>query len=136
VKCNAGSFIVGVIADKGVRHYSGTHNFDHETFSGVCVFHDDRQDASVWKNGQRSRNKPMSCEAHDVLLFRLDPLQCRLTVINSRTRQTIDISDMARGDFGKLVITMTLSVSASVAVDSCTRVELRQVTAAERTMLE
>jgi hypothetical protein len=89
----------------------------------------------VCKNGQESGNHAMASAAGDVLLFRLDPLQRRLTIINSRTRQATDITEVARGVPDKPLF-ITINMAAFSSFGRLTQVELRQLTAAERAMLE
>jgi hypothetical protein len=136
LKANAYSIDVGVIADKGVKYRFGCCNVDQPTFCGVGAYHDDRQNLWLWKNGDRSGYIAMASATGDVLLFRLDPLQRRLAIINSRTRQATDITEVARGAPNKpLFITININAHPHYG-PQLTQVELRQVTAAERAMLE
>jgi hypothetical protein len=131
IKANAGEIWVGVIADKSVHRGGGQVNINQPTFCGVRVDHDGNK-AWMRKNGLQSVNHAMASAAGDVLLFRLDPLQRHLAIINSRTRQATDITEVARGDPDKpLFITINMKAHSSV-----TQMELRQVTPAERAMLE
>jgi hypothetical protein len=77
----------------------------------------------------------MASSAGDVLLFRLDPLQRRLAVINSRTREATHITEVARGDPDKPPF-ITVNMAAFSSTCPLTQMELRQLTATERAILE
>jgi hypothetical protein len=130
---NTWYIVVGVIADKDVKHHNGSFNFDHPTFCGVQVFHDGKQ-AWVRKNGQGFGEREMAGVAGDVLLFRLDPLQRQLTIVNSRTRQTTVITNVVHDDPEKPLY-LTVTISSSLNYGPISQVELRQVTGTERAML-
>ena len=136
VKANAHVIIVGVIGNRGVQHNSGNCNFDQPTCCGVQVDYDGTS-AWVYTNGSQSDNHVMASAAGDVLLFRLDPLQRQLMVVNSRTRQATDITEVAHGDPQTLQpLYITVNLMAAPYIGSLTQLELRQVTAAERAMLQ
>jgi hypothetical protein len=127
----AGLIYVGVIADKYLEHVKGK-NIGHPSFCGFGL-NDVTDHVWVIKNGMEFSDKSaMASSAGDVLLFRFDPSQRCLTIMNSRTRQATDITEVACGDPGKpLCITINMS-----AYHGVTQIALRQVTAAERTLLE
>jgi hypothetical protein len=134
IKANACSIFVGVIADKGVEHCYGHCNIDQLSWCGISVRYDGKR-TGLTTNGRDSYNDAMASAAGDVLLFRLDPLQRRLRIINSRTRQATDMTEVARGDRGKPLF-ITINMNADSSVGPVTQMALRQVTAAERAILE
>jgi hypothetical protein len=131
IKANAYIIHVGVIADKGVQHKKGMCNVKQRTFCGVGIYHDGRS-AGVWINGKKSSRDLLASCAGDTLLFRLDPLQRRLTVMNSRTRQETDITDVV----SDTPLFITINMGSAAAYGPLTQMELRQVTDAERDMLQ
>jgi hypothetical protein len=134
VKANAWIIYVGVIADNGVHISSGHQNYNQSTFCGVGI---DENGKQAWqlRSGQSSGNDLMASVAGDVLLFRLDPRLSQLTVVNSRTRN-MTVIEMARDDEPDKPLYISVNLKASSSVGPLTQVELRQMTAAERAMLE
>jgi hypothetical protein len=133
IKSNAWSINIGVIADKGVEHGSGNNNTNHPTMCGLAVLQD-HQKAWVYHNGSFIAQNEMASSVGDSLLFRFDPTQRLLTVMNSQTRSKTEITDVARGDSQKSLY-ITLNMLADPSVGSVTQVALRQLTSAERAML-
>jgi hypothetical protein len=135
IKANTAQITMGVIANNVIEQGDeGRHNFKDSTFCGIRIHHDGKQ-ASVCKNGHLTSCSEIASAVGDVLLFRLDPLQRQLKITNNRTRQAIDITEVARGDPDKPLF-ITMNLCANTAHGSLTQMELRQVTAAERSILQ
>ena len=127
VKANSCSIHAGVISDTVVQHNRDEHNVDQSSYCGICVSSYRRSWTN--QNGKELCNDEMKSVLGDVLLFRFDPLQCQLTIMNSHTQKATDITEVACNK--PLYITLCLRADSS----ELTRVELRQVTADERAML-
>jgi hypothetical protein len=133
IKAISGDLIVGVIADNSIQMNNGNQNMSHETFCGVCV--GSEGSAEVLRNSTSSANHALVSHEGDVLLFKLNPLQRQLTIMNDSSCAPVKISNVACDNPHKPVF-ITITMSASWHGRSLTQVELRQMTAAERAMMQ
>jgi hypothetical protein len=125
IKVSAWSVVIGVIADKTIDHNSENFYFEHPTFFAIAVFHNGNL-AWMYKNGQRSDQDLMASVADDVLLFRFDPRQHHLTVINSRTKNSVQITEMITPSPTQPFF-ITLGMRADSSVGPSCQIELRQL---------
>ena len=121
-----GSIHIGVIADTNLQHEGGEYNFRQPSYCGVGVYNDY---ADIYTNGSHEASSELASSAGDVLVFGLDALRGQLRVINSRTRQSVDI--VVQHAQQPLFITVNM-----LARTSSGHVELRHVNAAEMTLLQ
>lgn len=120
---------IGVIADTNLQHKGGRFNLSQPSYCGVGVYNDY---AGIYTSGSVKAYNELASSAGDVLVFGLDALRGQLRVINSRTRQSVDI--VVQHAQQPLFITVAMMVYSFEGEPG--HVELRHVNAAEMTLLQ